>query len=85
MASGPAYMKLQKKRTKLKTWSKVRRISNNEYRMSKDGIAALDLFKNDRIHYSMLDHASAWFDVGRSLVSFLIRLAAFQASGGAEP
>jgi hypothetical protein len=39
-------------------------------------------FKTDRIH--SLDVRCWTFDVGRSLVSFPIKLAAFQASGGAE-
>ena len=40
-----------------------RRMSNVEYRMSKDGIALLSLFKIDRIHYSMLDVGCSMFDV----------------------
>jgi hypothetical protein len=39
-------------------------------------------FKTDRIHSF---EVRCWkFDVGRSSVSFSIKLAAFQASGGAE-
>jgi hypothetical protein len=39
-------------------------------------VASLSLFEKDRMHYSM-------FDVGRSSVSFLIKLAVFLASGAA--
>ncbi len=41
-----------------------KRISNNEYRMSKDGIASLNLILKDRIH--LFDVRCWTFDVGRS-------------------
>jgi hypothetical protein len=56
---------------------------NIEYRMSKCGIASLSHFyKIDRIHYFDIRHSL--FDIRFFRVSFSIRLAAFQASGGAE-
>ena len=49
-----------------------RRISNKKFRMMKYGIAALSLYKIDRIHYLMFDVGRSMFDVRRSSVSYLI-------------
>lgn len=55
-----------------------RRISNNGYRMLKDGIASRNLFlKQTEYIHSMLD-------VRCSSVSFSIKLFAFQTMGWAE-
>jgi hypothetical protein len=51
---------------------------NIECRMSKDGIASLTFF------LKQTEYINSMFDVRRSLVSFSIRLAAFQARGGAR-
>ena len=59
--------------TKLKNAN--RRISNDEWRNTKNGIASRNLFKTDIIH---LFNVRCWtFDVRRSSVSFPIRLAVF--------
>jgi hypothetical protein len=46
--------------------------------MTNDGIAARNLYLKPT------EYIYSTFDVGRSSVSFSIKLAAFQASGGAE-
>ena len=49
-----------------------RRISNKKFRMMKCGIAALSLFKTDRIHYFDIRHSL--FDIRYSLFqSFFFR------------
>jgi hypothetical protein len=53
-------------------------LQNIEYRISKDGNASLNLF------FKQTEYIHSTFDVRRSSVSFSIRLAAFQAGGGAE-
>ena len=64
-----------------------RRISNKKFRMMKCGIAALSL----SLKIIMIEYLTSIFVIPCSIfvirffkVSFSIRLAAFQASGGAE-
>jgi hypothetical protein len=59
----------QRRRLYETTLKANRRISNNEYRISKGGIAALDLLKHDRIHYSTLDVGCSMLEV----LQFLFR------------
>jgi hypothetical protein len=59
------------------TWIKQR---TAEYRMTNDGTALRNLFKNRQNTFI----GNSMLDVRRSSVSFSIKLAAFQASGGAD-
>ena len=47
---------------------KLQGMTNDECRLTNGGIAALSLFKIDRIHYSVFDVGRSMFDVHYFLI-----------------